>query len=485
MKNTKPYQLLNALKSHEFSLLKKFIDSSYFNNKKEIKRLLEYFLKLLKNDDSVELSNEAVFKFTFPKTDFDLEKLRRLTSELNILIQKFLVNQELKNNQTLEKKLLIQSLGKRNLNKMFVDESKKLIHQLNKSKTQDINSLLDSYAVSQELYFSPTKINDSNNMSYLIDAQKKLDTFYLLSKLKLSCEAVGRNNTYTSTFDIPLFKEILSLSKEWDNKNELFNLYLLVLQNIRNKDDETAFENLKNHFLQNVNQLSKKEGHALFLLILNINGNMINYGKTDGIKVQLDLYKKGLQHNILFNNNIITPESFTNIIVLGIQQKEYTWTENFIKNYSKYLPKTVYEQCVTFSKGYLAYGKKDYEEAIRNLWNCKFNELQFDIRTKSIFVRAVVEQFFEIPDKFEFCIGQIQTIEKYIRRRKDLVDTKSKAYLNFIKLTKKMVMLKRNEKLSIAQIGKLREKINGEHIIGKAWFNEKLNAQALLLQENE
>ncbi len=486
MKNTKPYQLLNALKSHEFSLLRKFIDSSYFNNKEEIKKLLEYYLELLKNDETIKTSRENAFKYIFPKAEFELEKIRRITSELTILIQKFLVNQELRYNQTLEKKLLIQSLGKRNLSKMFVDESKKLINQLKKFKVQDIHSLLDSYTVSQDLYFFPTKIDDNKNMSYLVDAQEKLDTFYLLSKLKLSCEAVGRKNTYSNTFEIPLFNEILLLSEEWENRNELFNLYLLVLKNIRNKNDGNALEDLKNHFLKNVNQLSKKEGHALFLLILNINSNLINYGKSDAIKVQLNLYKQGLKHDVLINNNIITPESFTNIIVLGIQQKEYQWTENFIKSHSKFLSKTVYEQCYTFSKGYLAYGKGDYEEAIRHLWNCKFNELAFDIRTKSILIRAVVEQFFEVPDKFEFCLGQIQTIEKFIRRRKDLVSNKSKAYLNFIKFTKKIVVLKRNKKLNRIEIEKLKNKILKEpYSIGKAWLNEKLSIQLLLLQEQD
>jgi len=171
----------------------------------------------------------------------------------------------------------------------------------------------------------------------------------------------------------------------------------------------------------------------------------------------------------------MTPESFTNVVVLAVHLEEFKWAEKFIKNYSNYLSENIRDACITFCKGNISFKRGEYDEAIRLLWNCKFDQLSFDIRTKSITVRALSELFHKQPDKYEFCLGQILTIEKYIRRRKDLSDKKSEAYLNFIKTTKRILNLKWKNKFNKTEIEKLKKKIGTEpNIIAKTWLLEKL-----------
>lgn len=475
MNSSKLSVLLNAFKGHEFLLFKKFIASPYFNSKQEIIIFFEHLHTNLKKNKNLGTKLEA-FEIIFPGEEYNSEKIVRLTSELVGLVQQFFTNQELRYNDFNSKKLYIEALGKRNLSNLFYGESKKLVTQLEASPNQNIHTQLDLYLLIREMHFYHDKLVSSKDLPNLIKAQKKLDTFYLLSKLKISCETICLQNTFNEHFEIPLLENVKQLAEQWSDENNLFPLYLQTLKNIQFSADQESLENLKAFFFENLSLLSQNEQLSILLLILNINGMKINSGKSQDIIGQFDLYKKGLENNILIVNNRMTPESFTNVVVLAVHLEEFKWAEKFIKKHSTYLSKSIRDACITFCKGNIAFKRGAYDETIRLLWNCKFDQLSFDIRTKSITVRALAELFYEQPDKYEFCLGQILTIEKYIRRRKDLSDTKSSAYLNFIKVTKKIMNLKWKNKFNDMEISKLKERISSEsNIIGKTWILKKLN----------
>jgi hypothetical protein len=475
MKSSKLSTLLSTFNGHEFLLFKKFIASPYFNSKREIITFFEHLHSNLKKNKNLGTKEEA-FEIVFPGEEYNSEKIIRLTSELVGLVQQFFTTQEIRYNDFTCKKLYIEALSKRNLSKLFFSESKKLVTQLEASPNQNIHTQLDLHLLIKEMHFYHDKLVSSKDLPRLIKAQKKLDTFYLLSKLKISCETICLQNTFNEHFEIPLLENVKQLAEQWSHENNLFPLYLQTLKNIQFSVDQESFENLKVLFFQNLSLLSQNEQLSILLLILNINGMKINYGKSQDIIGQFDLYKKGLENNILIVNNRMTPESYTNVVVLAIHLEEFNWAEKFMKKYATYLSNNIREACITFCKGNIAFKKGAYDETIRLLWNCKFDQLSFDIRTKSITVRALAELFYEHPDKYEYCLGQILTIEKYIRRRKDLSETKSNAYLNFIKAAKKIMNLKWKNKFNDAEIHKLKERVSTEsNIIGKTWLLQKLN----------
>ena len=478
MKSSKTTSLLRVFKPHEFQLFRKFLYSPYFNSKETIIGLYEFFYSNIKKDkNKFDIgTKEDAFNFVFPKMPFNKEKIIRLNSELVGLIQQFFVHQEIRYDDITNKRLFINTLNKRSLSTIFFSESKKLIGQLDLTPNHNVDTHILLYSLIKEMHSYHGSIVHIKDMPNLIKAQKNLDAYYLLSKLQLSCETLGLQNTFNENFEIPILDEVKELAQERSNENKLFSLYLLTLKSIQNPNNESNFTKLKALFFDNFSNLPQEERLSLFLLILNINGMRINHGNVQEIKEQLDLYKQGLEEKILIVNNRITPETFTNSVVLAAHLNDFKWAENFIKNYSKYLSDLIREASVMFCKGYIAFKKGEYEESIRILWNCKFDYAPFDIRTKSTMVRALTELFEESPNKYDFCIGQILTIEKYIRRKKVLSDKKSEAYLNFIKITKKILTLKRKNKLNNIEIKKLKIKISTEpNIIAKPWLLQKLN----------
>ena len=478
MKNSKLSYLLKSFKGYEFLLFKKFISSPYYNNKAEIIKLYEFILSnYTKDNDDLDIGDKKdAFNFIYPNKEFNAEKMRRLSSELTLLIQQFFVSQETRYDEVIEKQLLIDAFNKRNLTKYFISESERLIQKIKTERPKDIKSQFNLYNLSQNLHFYQNNPRSKKDIGNIIEAQEKLDAFYMVSKLKLACELIVRENTFNNNIDIPLFHEIVKLSHVSKYRdNPLFELYALALKSLESQEDLNSFNQFKKSYFSNLSALSEKEKLSLFLIILNITGFMINQGKYQNYSEQLDLYKQAIKEKIILINNRITPESFTNIVILAAQIKDFKWAENFIKSHSKYLDPKNKERSIAFSHGYIAYRKGDFEEAIQKLWNCKFDQLPFDVRTKSIIARALFEQFINHPDKYDFCWGQLLTIERYFRRKTDLSEKKSEAYLNFIKNTKKLIILKRKGKFTKSEIVKLRAKINGQsNLVGKPWLLEKL-----------
>ena len=477
MRASKTSSLLRVFKPHEFILFKKFLSSPYFNSKEQIIKLYDFFYSNIKRDkNKFDIgTNEDAFHFIFPNMAFDNKKIIRLNSELVGLIHQFFVHQEIRHDNISNKRLYINTLNKRNLTATFFSESKKLIGQLESTPNQNIDTYVLLYSLIREMHSYHGSIVHIKDMPNLNKAQKNLDTYYLLSKLQLSCETLGLQNTFKEDFEIPLLDEVKELAQQRSDENQLFPLYLLTLKNIQDPSNDANFIQLKTLFFNNFSTLSQEEQLPLLLLILNINGMRINHGNIEEIKEQLDLYKKGLKEKILIVNNRITPETFTNSVVLAAHLEDFEWAESFIKFYSIYLSDSIREASVMFCKGYIAFKRKEYEESIRILWNCKFDYAPFDIRTKSTMVRALTELFEENPDKYNFCLGQILTIEKYIRRKKVLSEKKSEAYLNFIKITKKILTLRWKNKLNNTEIRKLKTKISMDsNIIAKSWLLQKL-----------
>ena len=480
MRISKIELLLRALKIHELQLLEKFISSPYFNLKKDIVLLFNFFHTKIKKDKlNFNLgTREDAFQFVYPNTPFDNVKITKLISELVNLVQQFYVNQEIRYDKSLNKKVFISSLRNRNLDNPFFQESKKLIAQLEASPIQDINIHLDLHLLQKALHFHEGKPTSSNDLLNLTEVQKRLDTYYLLSKLQLICEATCLKNTFEEHLEIPLLDSVKELCLKNRSESILFPLYLQSLSNLQNINDSESLDTLISLFFKNLNFLSSNEQFSIYILILNTAGMNINSGHSDGINKQFELYKKGLENKILIRKNRITPESFTNIVVIATHLNEIKWAENFIKNNSKYIPENAREACILFGKGKIAFRQKKYEEALQLLWNCRFDQLAFDIRTKSFIIRTLVEIFNTNPSfgQYESCIGQIQTIEKYIRRKKDFNKTKANSYLNFIKITKKLLKLTWDNKLTLSEANKLKVKISKyENIVAKPWLLQKLD----------
>ena len=331
MQGSKLMQFLNTLDATEFTAFSKFVRSPFYNNKIELSEFYEYLYDIKKQNkfNAKNLKKEIIFQALYPNEVFDAEKMRRLMSALNVLLKEFMIISNLKSNENLQKKLLLQSYNQRNLsnhyNKEFTSLTKKA--KLN----QSAKNHLDLFFLYNESHLHSDNLTINPKMLHAELAHQHLNHFYLLSKLHMSCELLNRQLILDKEKNILLFEETKRVvEQQFQKQNPVYKVYLLILDLLENGYDPDKFKLLENHFFKNLKSLSKQDQFEILILLLNIIIKEINNGNMNAVTIQFRLYKTGLKTKILLFNNRLSINTFTNTVTLGAHLKKISWSK---KNY--------------------------------------------------------------------------------------------------------------------------------------------------------
>ena len=134
MKQTQLTDLLNTLSNKEIQQLKKWIASPFFNKRKDVVQLFEFYLWYQKKNKEAP-SKEQVFEHLFPKQLYDDHKVRLAMSFLKKLVEQFLIyqaeqEQKIRQKLTLAKIYRLRKLDKqakqqlREVEKLLFDKMK-------------------------------------------------------------------------------------------------------------------------------------------------------------------------------------------------------------------------------------------------------------------------------------------------------------------------------------------------------------------------
>ena len=154
------------------------------------------------------------------------------------------------------------------------------------------------------------------------------------------------------------------------------------------------------------------------------------------------------------------------------------WTAQFIDQYQDYLEANNASLVVTFSKARLEFAKKNYTEALNLLNGIIGAPLNLDIRIKSLSLRCFYELYVEDSYYYDLLFSSIEAFEKYLYRNETLSGNRLKAYLNFCKMLKKIILYP-NQVMGKRQ--SIHQKLLGEllemkGIIAGGWLEEKVKA---------
>src|SRR5690606_6104283 len=100
----------------------------------------------------------------------------------------------------------------------------------------------------------------------------------------------------------------------------------------------------------------------------------INSGKTDFYKELFDIYREMVENEIVISEKgEVSPWDFKNIVLIGLNSKEFDWTENFIQKFGPIIQEPYRENAVTFNLGQLYFYQKKYEKVLDQLRNVEYD----------------------------------------------------------------------------------------------------------------
>lgn len=468
MHTSKLISLFKSLAPTEIHWLQKFLKSPFYNSHKLPISLFQYIHRYYPELTSSKLEKEVVFKKLFPKEDYDVQKMRKAMHSLAILIEEFLVAMRLRKQAKQKKQLLLNELGDRNLYNQFEKRTKNLVKDLKALPYRNVEIFREIYELNLNYYGHIETAKQKRKVPILSTTKSYLDFYYLLQSQRLQIAVEGNKKLFGSELSIPT----LAQSKRALQKEPAFKLYELIKKAMSTSEDDKLYAEIVALFQKEINRLGRNDQLEILRLILNHFSNQINRGKEGYHARMLSFYKFGLEQDLLVEKGLIGENIFTNITTVGLVEKEFNWVEQFIENYTVYLPASIQKDATNLSKGLLFFYKKDYGKTIDLLLNHTFIKPLYLLNAKTILLRTYYEQFEGDQSYYDLLLDQCHAFERFVRRNSSISNTRKALYLNFIAFTRKIANAYLVESPKEELANQLRKTPS---VALKSWLLEKLS----------
>ncbi|MGB1217362.1 MAG: hypothetical protein ACPG5P_05775, partial [Saprospiraceae bacterium] len=317
-------------------------------------------------------------------------------------------------------------------------------------------------------HLEKTKVKQKS-LSNLEVADEHLERFFIINKLKHYCDALNYKAflTIDAKIDIPngFWDYIERKGYGTDPVIEIYHTISLTLTNV----EETKHYLKLQQLLESHSKLfPKKELRSLYVYATNYVIQQINNGNRAFLKVLYDLYYQSLNKGVLMDDKgILDHKHYNNIITLGMQQKDYDRTEEFITNYSGRLSEEFRENALNFNLANLYFTKQEFSKVIEQLRYVEYQDIFYALDSRLTLLKTYYE--LRENDAFNYLLD---TFRNYLRRNKRLSKDFNSSYLNFLKVVKK---ISNTRKKDAEKIAKLEMNIKKENfMVNKDWLLEKL-----------
>ena len=476
MKRNTAIQLLRLLSKEEITKLGKFLRSPYFNNSKPIIALFDELRKRHPGYKEKHIRPRKFWEKIHPEKTFSEQQYWWLVFKLRTLIERFMIAEEMSNNQQAAKQQLTNAYSQRNAHRLFEKETKSLIEEIENQPHQDIHSYSKSLWLKHNYFFNPQTDKYGGATYSVEDAMDDLDRFYLLAKLRLASEIKNRERIFAKKVPIRLLVESIAESGHFVADNPAFLMYRNVLDLYDPEKAESAFQSGKELLGHQFSLLSKHDQNEVMLNLRNYAIRQLNKGRTEFWKEIFELYKLGLKLDLIVDDGKISDSAFGNIVKSGCKALEFDWVEQFINDYEKHLDKDVREDAKVISLGVLNFEKRDFYKTIKLIEQHNFTQLLYQQEARILAIKAWFEEFIINKDLFNLLSHRIEAAEKLYRRNSTISEQNKQALINFTLASKNLVDLIYQRKNSNEIKNRMKNYFNDkEHIASKRWLLEMIS----------
>lgn len=489
MHKSKLIKLLKTLTRDEFRHLGKFIKSPFFNTNEDIIKLYDYLRdnNHYPNFDASVLNKEYVDKKLFSPNSanytFVARRIRDCMSAFSLLVQEFMISIEARRERELNKDLLLLSaFSKRNLHNLFEAKTQEATDKLENLDARGIQYYQTLFELQNNYFFHPDTSKLQRSSTYINGLMENLDAFYILTKLKLSCEIRSREHILSEHYQIDLLQEVTELAKQQHKPNNvLFPIYSDLLYLFSNGFEEIVYNKLKKHYFDNLKSIPFDEQKIILQYLINILYRAVGK-KTQEASELLLLYKAGLKNKILFLNDRITPESYSNIAIIGSKIGKFEWTYQFIMDYEQFLDEGIRKDTKQLSLAYWHFNQAEYDKTLQLIDEQEIPGKLFHLRTRALMLRAYFEKFLQDNSFYNLLLSNADSFRKQLDRDNLISEQKRLEYKNFVKYTSLLAKLIWNKKATFKKrLEKLRVDLKEQpKINARIWLLEKVSEQLKL-----
>ncbi|MCI0449853.1 MAG: hypothetical protein L0Y79_08720 [Chlorobi bacterium] len=477
MENSKLHQLLKTFSKSEFDALGKFIYSPFYNTSLQITKLYKILSNYYPELNSPRLTKEKIYMLIYRSGKFDDKKIRDLYSRMLKLTQEFIAVSEFKTMPVLQKRLVLEKLAGKNLEKHFTSLAKELENILDREEITDGEYFFNRYTLMKEKRsYMEIQKSVGKREKFFGDITKEIDAFiyyaiYKIIKYYLTFQIHSR--LIKHDYDYKLRKEVLDyLEKNPATDYPVIMIhYHMVLMNI-NLDDDDSYYKATRLLEKNTGSIKQEDLKLIYTELFNYTRIRSATGSrefhNENYRILKDMVAKGVYP---VEGNYLTENALITIFSAALIEKDFDWALEFLDEHIGKIPKEAKENALSYCIGILNYRKGKYTEALEKLSKVSIEDFYHHMRVKNHEIKI----FFELGD-FEKVMFTVDSFRHFLNLNKLIPDYIRIRYLNYVNFTGRLAnaLLSASPADKIIPIKKEIEKHDVAALENQQWLLEQI-----------
>lgn len=475
--------LLNTFSEKELKGLEDVVSCKYFNTDRYIKPLLCSLRKnVLGKPAFTKELQVKVYGEVFTNLSASQEVLeKKQRSHLNVkmsiltrLAERFLVLENVDNNELQKNELLYDSLLKRRQMHLFEKHIKGDNQLLDKQRKVDELHHYQRYTIERKRldYLHQTgKLFAEDNLPQIIH---ELDIHYLISKLSLYGAALSLQHVSSKKqYDWERFKmgTMALLQYSAYAQHPVVELFATCITLLETNDSETYLKllSLLDKHVESISTYLLKS----FYNTANIHcAAQISLGHLEYNEKMFDLQKIMHEKNLFVEGGFIQIGQIKNMVTMACRVEKYSWAREILDYYRKFIHRQIRDSVYNFNLGVIAFHEKNYETAHDKFIQVDKIDTIYDINTRVLILKCLYEKETEYS---EYTMQAFRSAQRFFRDHQSITPKSKRGYKNFIQILIALYRTRHNINAKPEDIERIKNKLNDQKVNSdKRWLLEKI-----------
>lgn len=473
MENRKTVQTLSNFSIIKLNRLEKFLCSPYHNTNNSISKYAKILITSLKENKNLQ-KESIIWKEIFGNNDYNDQKFRKLNSDLLKLIQEFIGYETLKTKNNLGLRLEFEGIIHDKTDTLYNTIRSQLQRNENYRLDRSADFYFDKFENEKLLFEMKSEFEKKNRKSNIsrdlniAHINENLDKFYLIEKLKSYATLLSWKKIAKLDIDILNIDKALSLIPSSErNKCSAIQIYELIIKILLNPSDQDSYYSLKTLINNFKDHLPKKEIKYVYDAAITYAVDRTNEGIEDFLMELFQLYQEALNTIGFLVDDLISPTSFRNIVVVALRLGKYDWAEEFIYEFSTRLELKYRENAIYFNLARVSFYRKDFQNVIEQLQQVDYEDVWYNLNSKTMLLAA----YYEL-EEYDVLDYMSNSFKVFISREKTLSKERKKIFLTYVNILSKLSKLYKEDKSKLMSLKK--EIFNTSAVASKSWLIEKM-----------
>jgi hypothetical protein len=463
--------LIRSLSKREVSVIGALLDCPYFNKRPEVARLFRHLAANVHQYEGPQLLAAGQFAAAFPGELYHNQRLRHTQSYLLHVIRQYLLLEELEKHEPVSRYWLLRALRRRGQDVMLEKERRRAETLLSESPLRDATWHLYRYQLIEE-DLSSRSLHERSAKLDMQPMHEQLTAHYLSEMLRHACLAHTHTAIAAKNYNTNLIQQVLHMA----GSNEGFlnypsvAIYYYGYRALSEPQQGAHFDLWKVTLDAHGHQFGPTELRGIYLMGINYCIRKMNSGQRDYIAAGFDLYKAGLERDLLTEDGWLSGFTFKNIIRIGMALGETDWTIQFFESQRVKLHPKERQAHYLYNKAYLHFIQNDFDRAMPLLQQVDFPDVLNNLDARRMLLRS----YYELQE-WSALDSHLASFETYLRRHKDMGYHRD-LNLNLVRFSRKLVEIPTFQRDQLILLANQVESIS--QVAEKTWLLDKIREKA-------